>query len=162
MEYTELPHRHGNDRDLSRLEHCMQEAESFQAVAGLCRLLLHLFGSRPSSCCQRFRKSRQALLLRCLLGRKLRRLFAAVGEKFQLLYGFFVKFQYRLDAAAIFSLQFIKKLQALLNAFQLLWVSLLLFRLALQFPRAVLHGSIAIRQCIRQGRQSRIIFRRFL
>ena len=39
MEYTELPHRHGNDRDLSRLEHCMQEAESFQAVAGLCRLL---------------------------------------------------------------------------------------------------------------------------
>ena len=35
MEYTELPHRHGNDRDLSRLEHCMQEAESFQAVAGL-------------------------------------------------------------------------------------------------------------------------------
>ena len=27
MEYTELPHRHGNDRDLSRLEHCMQEAE---------------------------------------------------------------------------------------------------------------------------------------
>lgn len=39
MEHTELPHRHGNDRDLSRLEHCMQEAESFQAVAGLCRLL---------------------------------------------------------------------------------------------------------------------------
>ena len=37
MEYTELPHRHGNDRDLSRLEHCMQEAESFQAVGiGLC------------------------------------------------------------------------------------------------------------------------------
>ena len=33
MEHTELPHRHGNDRDLSRLEHCMQEAESFQAVA---------------------------------------------------------------------------------------------------------------------------------
>ena len=41
MEHTELPHRHGNDRDLSRLEHCMQEAESFQAVAGLCRLLSH-------------------------------------------------------------------------------------------------------------------------
>lgn len=39
MEHTELPHRHGNDRDLSRLEHCMQEAESFQAVACLCRLL---------------------------------------------------------------------------------------------------------------------------
>ena len=39
MEQTELPHRHGNDRDLSRLEHCMQEAESFQAVACLCRLL---------------------------------------------------------------------------------------------------------------------------
>ena len=39
MDHMELPHRHGNDEDLSRLEHCMQEAESFQAVAGLCRLL---------------------------------------------------------------------------------------------------------------------------
>ena len=35
----ELPHLHGNNEELSRLEHCMQEAESFQAVAGLCRLL---------------------------------------------------------------------------------------------------------------------------
>ena len=39
MDHMELPHRHGNNEELSRLEHCMQEAESFQAVAGLCRLL---------------------------------------------------------------------------------------------------------------------------
>ena len=39
MDHMELPHRHGNNEQLSRLEHCMQEAESFQAVAGLCRLL---------------------------------------------------------------------------------------------------------------------------
>ena len=38
MEYTELPHRHGNDRDLSRLEHCMQEAESFQADGSRVRI----------------------------------------------------------------------------------------------------------------------------
>ena len=35
MDHMELPHRHGNNEELSRLEHCMQEAESFQAVAGL-------------------------------------------------------------------------------------------------------------------------------
>lgn len=39
MEHTPLPHRHGSSESLSRLESCMQEVESFQAVAGLCRLL---------------------------------------------------------------------------------------------------------------------------
>lgn len=39
MEHTPLPHRHGSSENLQRLESCMQEVESFQAVAGLCRLL---------------------------------------------------------------------------------------------------------------------------
>ena len=51
MEYTELPHRHGNDRDLSRLEHCMQEAESFQAVAACAACCPTPTGCGFSGCC---------------------------------------------------------------------------------------------------------------
>ena len=56
MDHMELPHRHGNNEELSRLEHCMQEAESFQAVAGLCRLL-SAAGCGSSGCCATVRNA---------------------------------------------------------------------------------------------------------